>query len=95
MSCLVVKLGSSIVADEQGRIHCLDATGNPNGSTTEYWSYPSTPDFNDQNWVDPNLSEIVAGTGTAASGIDGRVNPAITPPRDNAPTATMPRVDAE
>ena len=31
-----------VVADENGYIHCLDATGNVDGTTNEYWSYPST-----------------------------------------------------
>ncbi len=37
-----------MIADEAGRIHCLDATGNSDGTTTEYWAYPSTvsPDPN-------------------------------------------------
>jgi hypothetical protein len=37
-----------LVADESGRIHCLDATGNPDGTTTTYWTYPSvvSPDPN-------------------------------------------------
>lgn len=30
----------TIVADEQGRIYCLDSTGNGDGSTTVYWTYP-------------------------------------------------------
>lgn len=79
-----------IVPDESGKIHCLDLVGNGDGTTTEYWSYPSTPNFGDNAWIDPNLSDIVAGTGPSATGIDGRINPAINPPRDNAPTATMP-----
>ena len=40
-----------IVADETGRLHCLDATGNADGTTTCYWTYPSTLDSS----VDPNL----------------------------------------
>lgn len=80
----------TLVADESGRIHCLDFRGNGDGTTTEYWSYPSTPDYTDPNWVDPNLSIIVSGSGDLASGVDGKVSPTITPPRDNAPTATMP-----
>ncbi len=46
-----------VVADENGVIHCLDATGNANGTTTEYWSYPSTPDTTNANWTDPNLDQ--------------------------------------
>ena len=42
-----------IAADEQGRIHCLDAAGNGDGTTTCYWTYPSerTPA------ADPNLEQ--------------------------------------
>ncbi|RYG26102.1 hypothetical protein EON82_04645, partial [bacterium] len=69
-----------IVADEAGKIHCLDLAGNGDGTTTEYWSYPSTPDFTDQDWADPNLTE----------GLDGTINPLIQPERDNQPTAEMP-----
>lgn len=64
----------AIVADESGRIHCLDYTGNGDGTTTEYWSYPSTPDPNNPTWQDPNLT----------GGIDG------TPNASNTPIATMP-----
>jgi hypothetical protein len=69
-----------IVADESGKIHCLDLAGNGDGTTTEYWSYPSTPDYTDNSWADPNLVE----------GRDGTINPLITPARDNQPTAEMP-----
>ncbi|MDR3690287.1 MAG: hypothetical protein P4L46_12975 [Fimbriimonas sp.] len=40
-----------VVSDEAGYIHCLDATGNGDGTTTEYWSYPSTLGT---NGTDPN-----------------------------------------
>ncbi len=40
-----------IIADEAGRIHCLDADGNVDGTTTSYWTYPSLSD----NVSDPNL----------------------------------------
>lgn len=40
-----------IVADERGRLHCLDANGNGDGTTTCYWTYPSTL----PNTTDPNL----------------------------------------
>lgn len=44
-----------LVGDEQGVIHCLDETGNSDGTTTEYWSYPSTKPAGttDLGW-DPN-----------------------------------------
>ncbi len=69
-----------IVADESGKIHCLDLIGNTDGTTTEYWSYPSTPDPSNPSWADPNL----------VAGIDGTINPAIQPPSNNQPTAQMP-----
>lgn len=40
-----------LIADERGRIHCVDATGNGDGTTTCYWTYPSSTD----NVNDPNL----------------------------------------
>lgn len=47
-----------IVADENGRLHCLDATGNGDGTTTCYWTYPSertlTADPNLEPGQDPN-----------------------------------------
>ncbi len=42
-----------VVADRQGILHCLDAKGNNDGTTTEYWSYPSTLGT---NGTDPNLA---------------------------------------
>jgi len=50
-----------IIAAEDGRIYCLDATGNGDGTTTVYWTYPSTPDPNNSSWTDPNH----------ANGLDG------------------------
>ncbi len=43
-----------IVAAEDGRIYCLDSQGNGDGTTTIYWTYPSTPDPNNASWTDPN-----------------------------------------
>lgn len=42
-----------IAADEQGRIHCLDAAGNGDGTTTCYWTYPSERSA----VLDPNLQQ--------------------------------------
>ena len=61
----VVATSVVIIADESGHIHCLDAVGNKDGTTTEYWSYPSMARPNDLNYIDPNQ-----GT-TAAPGMDG------------------------
>jgi hypothetical protein len=41
----------TIVASEDGKIHCLDAVGNGDGTTSVYWTYPSHPGAAD----DPNL----------------------------------------
>lgn len=43
-----------IVAAENGRIYCLDAEGNADGTTNVYWTYPSTPDPDNTAWTDPN-----------------------------------------
>lgn len=43
-----------LVAAEDGKIYCLDAAGNGDGTTNVYWTYPSTPDRNDPAWTDPN-----------------------------------------
>lgn len=43
-----------VVAAEDGRLYCMDATGNADGSTNVYWTYPSTPDPDNSSWTDPN-----------------------------------------
>lgn len=42
-----------IAAYENGRIYCIDAEGNPDGTTDVYWVYPSEMPSgqNDPNWV--------------------------------------------
>lgn len=55
-----------IVADERGVIHCLDYAGKGDGTTTEYWSYPSTKDPNDASWTDPNQVATLDGVGPIA-----------------------------
>lgn len=75
-----------IVADENGVIHCLDAAGKADGTTTEYWSYPSVRDSG--NGADPNL-----GT-DATAGPDYKIDPTnLNPPKviDRTPTAIMPQ----
>ena len=54
-----------LIADERGRIHCVDAMGNGDGTTTCYWTYPSSTDnVNDPNLqpgqdpTDPNLLSV-------------------------------------
>jgi hypothetical protein len=54
-----------MVADEDGRIHCLDANGNGDGTTTEYWAYPSTKD------PDPNQVAGEDGVGGVAEMPEG------------------------
>jgi hypothetical protein len=41
-----------IVPDENGYIHCLDAVGNADGTTQEYWTYPTIVQ---SGQTDPNL----------------------------------------
>ncbi|RYG34517.1 hypothetical protein EON81_15330, partial [bacterium] len=48
-----------IVADETGRIQCLDAVGRADGTTDVYWTYPTTLQG---NVADPNLTEGIDGT---------------------------------
>ena len=43
-----------VVAGENGRLYCLDATGRGDGTTDVLWTYPSTPDPTDAGWTDPN-----------------------------------------
>lgn len=70
------------IADEKGVIHCLDATGNGDGTTREYWSYPSTRDS--QNY-DPNTGPIT-GNSTTVFGEDWS-GPGNTPAAERGSTA--------
>lgn len=70
-----------IVADENGFLHCLDATGNPDGTTVEYWSYPS---LRDRNNYDPNLGR----PGVVGPDYGG---PDATPAEERFPSAEMPQ----
>ena len=54
-----------IVAAENGKIYCLDATGT-GGATQVYWTYPSTPDSTNPNWTDPNHVAGQDGVGPVA-----------------------------
>jgi hypothetical protein len=72
-----------IVADETGKIHCLDETGNGDGTTTEYWSYPSTPDPTNANYQDPNLTSGIDGPASSS------VPVAIMPTQFNLSTAVV------
>jgi hypothetical protein len=64
----------ALVADETGHIHCLDYLGNGDGTTREYWCYPSVnPNPANTTWQDPNCT----------AGIDG-------PTTSNLPTIQTP-----
>lgn len=43
-----------VEAAEDGRIYCLDADGNGNGTTNIYWAYPSLPNPLNPAQQDPN-----------------------------------------
>ncbi len=51
------------VCSDDGRIYCLDAAGNGDGTTDVYWAYPSIPDANNPSWTDPNIDENIDGNG--------------------------------
>ncbi len=53
-----------IATDEQGRIHCLNAAGNGDGTTTCYWTYPSER----TTALDPNLEQGQDATDPNISG---------------------------
>ena len=77
----------TIVADEAGVVHCLDAAGRGDGTTVEYWRYPSFK--RDANYRDPNLSVFgPTAVPTILAGPDGTFNTAVG--AVNGPTATMP-----
>lgn len=70
------------IADEDGVIHCLDANGNGDGTTKEYWSYPSA---RDSLRYDPNTGPIT-GNSTTVFGEDWS-GPGNTPPAERESTA--------
>jgi hypothetical protein len=69
-NCLVTPLGGgtpvatavTLVAAEDGRIYCLDSTGNGHGGTFVYWTYPSLPSVS----PDPNQVAGIDGPGPTA-----------------------------
>ena len=77
-----------VVADEAGVVHCLDAAGRGDGTTVEYWRYPSLK--RDAAYRDPNLSVFGPSptSATVLAGPDGTFNTAVG--AVNGPTATMP-----
>ena len=74
-----------IVAAENGRIYCLDAYGNGDGTTNIYWTYPSTPDPDDTAWSDPNH----------VTGLDGVDGIATMPNGFNVSSALVQRIDGQ
>lgn len=74
-----------VVAAENGRLYCLDAVGNGDGTTNLYWTYPSTPDQTDPSWTDPNW----------VASEDGSGGQAIMPTGFNLSSALIERVNGE
>ncbi len=62
----VVQTPVVLLATEDGKLSCLDATGNGDGTTNIYWTYPSTPDPNNPGWTDPNAVLTEDGPGPSA-----------------------------
>jgi len=58
-----------VFADRDGKIWCVSADGNGDGTTKVYWTYPSTrdpsiplpPPGSPDTWLDPNLNAPTAG----------------------------------
>lgn len=62
----LVQTSVTFAAAENGRIYALDSQGNGDGTTTCYWTYPSTPDPNNPAWTDPNQVVGQDGNGPIA-----------------------------
>ncbi|MEQ1822690.1 MAG: PQQ-binding-like beta-propeller repeat protein [Fimbriimonadaceae bacterium] len=62
----IVQTPVVLLATEDGKLTCLDATGNGNGTTNVYWTYPSTPDPSVVGWTDPNQVAGEDGPGPTA-----------------------------
>ncbi|MBS1721323.1 MAG: hypothetical protein JST35_12845 [Armatimonadetes bacterium] len=58
-----------LIPAEDGRLYCVDAQGNPDGTTNLYWTYPSLPDPANPTAVDPNLD--VPANAPIANRLDG------------------------
>lgn len=74
-----------IVPAEDGRIYCLDAAGNGDGTTEVLWAYPSLPDPNNASWTDPNH----------VAGEDGAGGIAEMPTGFGFTSAVVERIDGE
>ena len=85
-----------LIADESGRISCVDAVGNNDGTTRVYWTYPSTPDIAGTDtdgtplYKDPNTN-----VGGPTNGFDGanNVQQAELPPSFDLSTAVVVRLN--
>lgn len=62
----VAQQGVILTAAEDGRIYCLDAVGNGDGTTDILWAYPSVPDPDNPGWTDPNQVAGEDGVGGVA-----------------------------
>jgi outer membrane protein assembly factor BamB len=87
-----IKVGNTVaqkavvlVATESGKLFCLDAEGNGDGTTKVYWTYPSTPDPANSSWTDPNQ----------VSGLDGPGGIAVMPTTFNTTSALIENVNSE
>lgn len=60
-----------IVCADDGRIYCLDANGNADGTTNVYWAYPSIADPTNPAWTDPNILDTNYPLGNPNRNVDG------------------------
>ena len=61
----------NLIATEDGKIHCVSAAGNADGTTNVYWTYPSTADPDNSGWTDPNAVPTEdGGIATMPTGFD-------------------------
>jgi outer membrane protein assembly factor BamB len=74
-----------LVASEDGKIHALDRQGLGDGTTVEYWTYPSTRDVENPNWTDPNH----------VAGLDGQGGIAEAPTNFDLSSALVQRINGE
>jgi hypothetical protein len=76
-----------LIADERGRLHCVDANGNGDGTTNVYWTYPSIRSAA----TDPNINVGLDPTdpiNQEFDGINGAVQ-AVEQSRFNLSTAVI------
>ncbi|HEY0868010.1 MAG TPA: PQQ-binding-like beta-propeller repeat protein, partial [Fimbriimonas sp.] len=88
----VVQTPVVIVADERGVLHCLDAVGNGDGTTTTYWTYPSTRDSSYADWIDRNAYQGFDGTYDGTGPASEAVVTAIMPTGFDLSSAAIQRI---